>query len=102
AALVTNRKGGRCSGLQGDNLRGEDAASPLLDAEAARDRGEPGRGGGSAPEPVHRAGGGEERILQDLARVLGVPAHLHAEPEDLRLIAPQDCIQGSLVTTLRR
>ena len=62
------------------------AAPPLLDAEAPGDRVEPRRDRGRATEVPDVPGHREQRVLEDVPGVLGIPAHLHAEAVHLRLV----------------
>ncbi len=72
-------------------------AAPLLQAEAAGDRVEPGRNRGRPAEVLHASGHGEERLLQDVLRVLGVPAHLQPEPVDAPLVPLEQRVEGAAV-----
>ena len=63
------------------------APTPLLEAVAAGDGVEPGRQRGGTAEVANAPGHGQQRVLEDVPGVLGVAAHLHAEPIDLRLVA---------------
>ena len=75
---------------------------PLLDAEAPRDGVEPGAEGRVAAELAERAGGGEERLLEHVARVLRVAAHPQAEAVDRPLEAGQEVLHRAGVAALRR
>jgi hypothetical protein len=80
-SLVVERDGVRRSKLRGP---------PLLDAEAPRDRVEPRREGRSSAKFADPACSGEQRLLQNILRVLRVAAHLHAEPIDRRRMAREE------------
>jgi hypothetical protein len=46
----------------------------------------------------HRVEGGNEHLLEDVLGVLGAPQHLATKPEEPRLIALDQSVEGVLVT----
>ena len=77
------------------------AAPPLLEAEAPGDGVEPGRDRRGAPEVPDAARHRQQRILQDVLRIFWVPAHLHAEAIDLRLVTLEQRLERLPVASPR-
>ena len=87
--------------LHRHHLGGVAAPPPLLDAEAAGDRVEPGRRRRVPPEAAERPCRRQERLLDDVLGVGGVAAKPEAETQDPRLEATEQCFEGRTVARLR-
>ena len=82
-------------------LRFSCSAPPALQAEAARDLVEPGGERRVAAELVQALEGGDERLLQHVARRLFAPAHAQAEAVHLLLVALEQLLDGGGISRLR-
>src|SRR5438046_1394602 len=92
----------RCLGrVEGKGIGGPaGGAAAALEAEAPSDLEKPGGELRLSAEVAHAFEGGEESVLEHLARVVLATAKTQAEAEDLLLVALQDLVERRRIAGL--